>query len=1682
MSRGVRLFLQIGAAVLLGLVILVLGGIFILTRTDWGRERVRVIGIGQLAKQVAGQVRVGKVSGNLLTGATLSDVFIGDSAGRPFLQADTVILHYSWRSFLSKHLIFRDVRLVRPYVTMDRPPGGKWNFERIFPQDTSKRQDQPGFGSWVRFQGMEIVDGNFVVRQEWKPDASLSGRALDLAIAQALSPDNRLWIVEVPGGYQSISHFYRVNAMLPHVRFADPDSANRIFDVARLNMLAAPFRPPVAQVRDLKGRFIVSRDTAWFSNVRAIFPGSDIQVEGAYAIDGTGAANVRVRAPKMDFIDLRFAEPRLPLGGGSFTGDVTVGEGRKRTHVLARAFDVRAEGAHVKGSADLQIGDQLRLGSSNIDFSGVDTRLIRRFSPSVPADVNGVMAGSLRLAGTSESLRVNGWTTFRERSGATSRIVANGELGTNNGVLETRALRLRFDPLRASLVRVFQPDFPLGGTINGRATLTGNTRSGFALDADVTHQQPGIAQSRVLANGRLIFGAELIARDLRLTFRPMQTELLRTFRADFPLAGTITGRATLNGSMQKGFAVDADLTHEQGGTGRSRVLANGNLQMGKEVIARNLRLQLNPLQVALVKQFNKTLPIDGVITGRATLNGPLQRSVSSVLDVTHRGSTGVTHAIGTAALTFGASPRFDVQLSTPVLSLATVGRFAPAAGLRGTAHGSVALRGALRDLALEADLAVEDAGSVSARGRFDLQSKNMRYDFTSELKSFNAAAISTKAPETMLTGTLAAVGTGTDPATARAVVRADLLDLRVQAGTPALDTTRVLVRLADGLATFDRGQVRIGSARADFTGSFGLVEGRTGQLRYTLVVDSLAHFKSLLAAADSALQPPRPGWQARLIAAARADSLRIARATEVQRAATGQPAEPTLAFDTVAPIRRDSVSGSLRAEGVLTGNIKRFDARGTAKADHAVVAGNSVASAEASYTVTGVRTPNATLHVEATGDSVHVAGFAFDSASAKIDYTGVRNRGNGRAELAVFQEPNRDYRLDTDFRVELDRKELVLRSLAVQLDSITWRSTQPGTIRWAGDGFTVDALELRSNEGGGRIYASGRVPSDGEADLRLEIDHLHLGNINALLQDTMSIAGVVSLKAHIQGTRAAPRISGDFSADSAMYGATAMPDVRATFSYANTELVARAEAFRNNLRVALADARLPINLALTGVTGSRLIERPLAIDVQADSLPIDALPNFTTAVSDVRGRVRGTWAVRGTWKNADVRGDAFLDLASLKIVPAGILLDDIAGHLRFAGDSAYVDSLVAHSSGGAIRVDGTLDVSNLTRPGFNLRISTRRALALDNDRGRIRADADLVLTGSFDRPMITGTARIVDGVIYAPEMNHRRATPLDLPTLASVVDTATISPDVVVRPNPFLQHLQMDVDLTVDRNTWARNSKGNVEIFTAEDDVLRVNVDQEHATITLFGTITAARGEYTFSGRVFELNSGTATFLGTTEINPLLQLNGQYAVQRPGREALIIQVNVSGNLRGPTVNLASNAQPPLSQSELLSYFAFGQTSSSLLGLEGSGLSGGSGLSAITALAQQQLAGLALGTLTEQAVAGLQKKGTRAGLDVFRIRTATLPEELGFESFLTNLGRGTEVQAGKYVTPRLFFAVNARATNAIPGLRMEYTTINGWSVESTWDLRYMPTLPSLAEDIEASRSRTFGAFVFWKRRF
>jgi translocation and assembly module TamB len=617
---------------------------------------------------------------------------------------------------------------------------------------------------------------------------------------------------------------------------------------------------------------------------------------------------------------------------------------------------------------------------------------------------------------------------------------------------------------------------------------------------------------------------------------------------------------------------------------------------------------------------------------------------------------------------------------------------------------------------------------------------------------------------------------------------------------------------------------------------------------------------------------------------------------------------------------------------------------------------------------------------------------------------------------------------------------------------VTWTMPHPGSIQWGGPGLQVTNLELR-NGTDGRIYANGLLPTQGVSDFKLDVDNFPISNFVDISQTDIDVTGILTLHGGMTGTLSAPVFNGTFDLTQAKYAGTVVPQLQGRFAYADQKLTSHVEALRKTgPATVVADGTIPINLAMTGVTGSRLLPLPISVDIAADSLPLELIPELTSVVSDVHGRAAGKMTVRGTLKQPVLAGNFTLDHGSMKIASTGATIGNIAAAAHMASDTVYIDS-VAGSARGPVRLRGTLGVANFREPTLNLFLTSEGAELMNNDRGKLRMDANLSLTGPFREAELSGPITVTQGVFYAPEPTGRHLIGAGDPALFNVIDTAVASDrELFPAPSPLLANLHVEITLAVKHNTWVRNREANVEVYT--DDPISIRAEEQALTLT--GVITTDRGEYSFLSKRFQIKRGSAIFIGSPDLNPTLQVTGEYQVVIAGK-ATNISVVIGGTMKRPKLALESDAQPPKTQSELLSLLAFGQPSGSLLSFNSSSIAGSAATSDLfgvgAQLAVQRLASVALGVAVDQMEV---QAGKALGTDVLDITPGDVPlfTGSGLASFFTQ----TKIEAGKYINPRTFVSAQEQAFR--PGFGIEHRTADGWHFNASVEPRILLREPTL----------------------
>ena len=1232
------------------------------------------------------------------------------------------------------------------------------------------------------------------------------------------------------------------------------------------------------------------------------------------------------------------------------------------------------------------------------------------------------------------------------------------------------------------------PLLPEGGT--GAITDVQYVLRGTSSDVKLRGLSLALETARL--DGTLDFGFDRDDTrfdDVRVQLASLDTRLIHRLLPDLALtrSGVLSGELVASGPLT-GATIDGRFRFLDREAGPLSVRARGVAgSVGDGILTRNLRLDIAPVPVTLASVALE--PLGGRIGGVVTMNGRTDRWFDTQLALVHSVDGQDSRISGTARLNItGAEPLVDARLVLGAISLPALGRFAPGLDLRGTATGTLTLRGALSDMLVESVARVDSAGGLTVRGRFGVPDRGASFaNVTVTADSLDLQRLVPTAIATRLVGEARVNARGSDAASLEGTVT---LDLRAsQIDRIRVDTITMVAEARDGLLLLDTLEMRIGGAVATGTGTFGLRAGRTGTLTLAVSIDSLQRLRPYLPG-DSAMIAPTQAAIERSLRRQRTDSLALARRTEVERLARGL-APIALKVTPPPPIRGDSLAGSATATLTLRGWLEDISGEGNVAARDLFVNGQTARRVSLRPTWAHLRTDSSSAQFDADASGMTASGYNIDSLDVGASYQWRRNNlATGSGELAVDLHLIDSTAVALKGALVLDSASYVARvdTTSMVLSSSRWTTPYPWRASWSNGTFRLDSLALET-AGDARLQMDAVIDTAGATNVTLAIRNTQVWDLADLAQARSPIDGRVSADLYVDGTAADPKISFLAAVRDVVYDSLPLPEFRTRLNYQAKEAVAYAEIRRPGQQPnARADATIPVDLALTG-NPKRLIEKPFLADIRLDSLPLDIIPALSAAVTGVKGETVGRVKVTGTLPDAlSFDGDLRLRDGEAYIVAAELPIKGMAGDMHFRGDSLVVDSVSAMSGEGTIRINGGVGLKRATNPVFDLKLVARNARVLDGERGRIRGFADLTLTGPFSGATLDGSLRVREGVYRLEEAT--RVTQVlnanDPAVLGAVDSTEAVERGLVVPPSAFIRGLTTTVVARIDRNVWVRSKEANVEIFT--DGELNVALNSVTGSVTLDGIVATERGQYDFLGKRFNIVRGSATFLGTSDLNPLLQAVAEFEVRQAAQQKLAIRLNIGGTLLRPRLSLESDAQPPIPQTDLISYLAFGNTSGALLSQQGSGASGtgagGTLVGSTAAFASRQISALAITGLLNSVEGNVARF---LGADVFNFTpTNAAPELSNVKNALGGFLLGTEIEYGRYFGTQSYVVATLNpaflsTVGKVPfGIRWEYRLPKNYRLETSFGPRFLLQSQTLQIQ-EALAKPNFGLFLSreWK---
>lgn len=549
------------------------------TQSEGGREWIRAQVSRALNSGLRGRLHVGRLSGTFLTDLTIDSLELRDPDDSVFVASGPLTLRYDPRDLVDGRFLFRSVSARHATLVIRKELDGGWNFRKIFPvgaDDSAPpvRRARGAFGARIVFNDIRLDSAEFRLSKPWTPDDSLTGARRDSAIAFNLADtanDIRRVSQGTRRGFQKTWRWRNLDAHITRLRFRDPDSTGRQFDIARLDVdeTSPPFR-----IRNLAGRALWRGDTVWIDARRFALPGSTGSAVGKVEWPtGDTFWDVRFRSDFTALADIAWISPSIPrVGGGAMRLHVKSRADPSVTDYAITGMDVRSGGTRLRGAMTFGVGGPvLEVRDVDLVLDPADFVFFEALNTApFPYPWRGTVTGRIRATGGP----VNHFQVERADlafadanvPGATARGTGHGELDILfPGLAKFHGFAVNVDHFDLRTGQFLNPNFPrLNGLVSGTATLDSIWTDVRVRDADITHVDgDSLAPTRLRGEARVTLGNDFVSFDANAVALPLSmTTLARSYPA-LPLRGDFRGPLRASGNVAD-FTLSTDLTGDGG--------------------------------------------------------------------------------------------------------------------------------------------------------------------------------------------------------------------------------------------------------------------------------------------------------------------------------------------------------------------------------------------------------------------------------------------------------------------------------------------------------------------------------------------------------------------------------------------------------------------------------------------------------------------------------------------------------------------------------------------------------------------------------------------------------------------------------------------------------------------------------------------------------------------------------------------------------------------------------------------------------------------------------------------------------------------------------------------------------------------------------------------------------------
>jgi translocation and assembly module TamB len=559
MSRRRRVFVAF-AAIVGFMIVLLAGGIYLLTRSEWGKAKGVEFALGIVNRAIQGTLYVGRVSGSIFTGLDIDTLEIRDRNDSLFVAAAHVSLAYDPRDLLDRRILLRNVRFGRLTANLFEDSVGMFNFRRIFPSGPpGPVQETPrqGWGQFIKIEDVIVDQAAITLTTRWAADSNLTRSVRDSITTFNLQrTDKVFW--RGPGSIYETRRWTNGHIELDSARLDDRQPGGRKFAIRNL---AIDESDPPFRFRNVRGNVRILGDSIWAEVAHFELPGSAGNMVGKVWWGGGTPTrfDLSIRADTVSLDDIAWVYPTLPAsGGGKMNLRIQSQPDPRVIDYVLSDMDVRTTESRLRGDMTFGIGGPVMI-LKDVDLTAqpLDFALIERLAGEpLPYPWRGAISGSIIASGGPlNAFRVDtSDLVFRD-----ANVPGAVTIGKLRGVMDIQepsqvvfnGLVVDLEQLDLRTLQFLMPQFPrLNGQVAGHAVLDSSWLDLRFHDADLTHTDGSGPATRMVGAGRVTFGETSTTYDIAMTAQPFSFGTFARAYTDsrIPLTGEYAGPIRILGT------------------------------------------------------------------------------------------------------------------------------------------------------------------------------------------------------------------------------------------------------------------------------------------------------------------------------------------------------------------------------------------------------------------------------------------------------------------------------------------------------------------------------------------------------------------------------------------------------------------------------------------------------------------------------------------------------------------------------------------------------------------------------------------------------------------------------------------------------------------------------------------------------------------------------------------------------------------------------------------------------------------------------------------------------------------------------------------------------------------------------------------------------------------------------